>query len=99
MGRPDGEIIRQIKPQTEEADPSEVNSAVNNGNGSRPVLIDVRESEEWDAGHIPGAKHVPRGHLESRIEGAVRDRSQRVVLYCASGNRSALAAHTLREML
>ena len=56
----------------------------------------MRESEEWDAGHIPGAKHVPRGYLESRIEGAVPDRSQRVVLYCASGNRSALAAHTLR---
>jgi sulfur-carrier protein adenylyltransferase/sulfurtransferase len=93
------EIIRQIKSQIDEVDPSEVNAAVANGNGSRPVLIDVRESEEWDAGHIPGAKHVPRGHLESRIEGAVPDRSQQVVLYCASGNRSALAAHTLRELL
>ena len=45
----------------------------------------MRESEEWDAGHIPGAKHVPRGYLESRIEGAVPDRDQRVVLYCAVG--------------
>jgi molybdopterin/thiamine biosynthesis adenylyltransferase/rhodanese-related sulfurtransferase len=89
------EVIRQIKSQIDEVDPSDVNGA----NGSRPVLIDVRESEEWDAGHIPGAKHVPRGYLESRIEGAVPDRSQRVVLYCASGNRSALAAHTLRDML
>ena len=69
------EVIRQIKSQIDEVDPSEVNSAVSNGNGSRPVLIDVRESEEWDAGHIPGAKHVPRGYLESRIEGAVPDRS------------------------
>src|SRR5919205_1785703 len=93
------EVIRQIKSQIDEVDPSEVNSAVSNGNGSRPVLIDVRETDEWDAGHIPGAKHVPRGHLESRIEGAVPDRSQRVVLYCASGNRSALAAHTLKDML
>src|ERR671911_1701778 len=93
------EVIRQIKSQIEEVDPSEVNSAAQNGNGNRPVLIDVRESEEWDAGHIPGAKHVPRGYLESRIEGAVPDRSQRVVLYCASGNRSALAAHTLEEEL
>jgi sulfur-carrier protein adenylyltransferase/sulfurtransferase len=67
------------------------------GNGM--VLVDVRESEEWDAGHIPGAKHVPRGYLESRIEGAVKDRDQRVVLYCASGQRSALAANTLREQL
>ena len=70
------EVIRQIKSQIEEVDPSEVNCAVSNGNGSRPVLIDVRESEEWDAGHIPGAKHVPRGYLESRIEGAVPDRSR-----------------------
>src|SRR5215218_1924578 len=93
------EVIRQIKSQIEEVDPSEVNSAAQNGNGNRPVLIDVRESDEWDAGHIPGAKHVPRGYLESRIEGAVPDRSQRVVLYCASGNRSALAAHTLRDLL
>src|ERR687894_184415 len=93
------EVIRQIKSQIEEVDPSEVNTAAQNGNGSRPVLIDVRESEEWDAGHIPVAKHVPRGYLESRIEGAVPDRSQRVVLYCASGNRSALAAHTLKELL
>jgi molybdopterin/thiamine biosynthesis adenylyltransferase/rhodanese-related sulfurtransferase len=93
------EVLRQIKSQIDEVDPSEVNSSIQNGNGSRPVLIDVRESDEWDAGHIPGAKHVPRGHLESRIEGAVRDRGQRVVLYCASGNRSAFAAHTLREML
>src|SRR3954454_8339877 len=93
------EVIRQIKSQIEEVDPSAVNSAVSNGNGSRPVLIDVRESTEWDAGHIPGAKHVPRAYLESRIEGAVPDRSANVVLYCASGQRSALAAHTLRELL
>src|SRR5690242_853416 len=93
------EVIRQIKSQIEEVDPSEVNSAVSNGNGSRPVLIDVRESEEWDRGHLPGAKHVPRGYLESRIEGAQPDRDARIVLYCASGQRSALAAHTLKTML
>src|SRR5436305_6230625 len=93
------ELIRQIKSQIDEVDPSEVNTAVRNGNGDRPVLIDVREDGEWDMGHLPGAKHVPRGHLESRIEGAAPDRSQRIVLYCASGNRSALAARTLREDL
>jgi molybdopterin/thiamine biosynthesis adenylyltransferase/rhodanese-related sulfurtransferase len=93
------EVIRQIKSQIDEVDPSEVRAAVENGNGNAPVLVDVRESTEWDAGHIPGAKHVPRGYLESRIEGIVGDRSQRVVLYCASGQRSALAAHTLKELL
>jgi molybdopterin/thiamine biosynthesis adenylyltransferase/rhodanese-related sulfurtransferase len=111
------ELIRQIKQQITEVDPSDVNREIAssntrpsaaNGNGStagagangRPfVLVDVREADEWDAGHLPGAKHVPRGYLESRIEAAAPDRSQRVVLYCASGQRSALAAHTLREML
>ncbi len=93
------EIIKNIKSQVEEVDPADVREALASGNGSAPILVDVRENDEWDAGHIPGAKHVTRGHLESRIEGAVPDRSRRVVLYCASGNRSALAAHTLREML
>jgi sulfur-carrier protein adenylyltransferase/sulfurtransferase len=89
------EVIRKIRSQVEEVDPSEVREHLGNG----VVLVDVRESEEWDAGHIPGAKHVPRGYLESRIEGAVADRDQRVVVYCASGQRSALAANTLREQL
>ena len=95
MTRSGAEVIRQIKSQVTEIDPSEVHAHLGNG----VVLVDVRESGEWDTGHIPGAKHVPRGYLESRIEGAVPDRSQRVVLYCASGQRSALAAHTLRDLL
>jgi len=93
------EVIRQIKSRIDEVDPSEVREAATSDNGATPVVVDVRESDEFEAGHIPGARHVPRGHLESRIEGAAPDRSQRVVLYCASGNRSALAAHTLTEML
>jgi sulfur-carrier protein adenylyltransferase/sulfurtransferase len=90
------EVIRQIKSQVEEVDPAQVSEHLGNG----IVLIDVRESTEWDAGHIPGAKHVPRGYLESRVEGAAgADRSQEIVLYCASGQRSALAAHTLKDLL
>ena len=57
--------------------------------------IDVREIEEWQEGHLPGAVHVPRGNLESRIEGVVADRSTPIVLYCAVGARSAFAAKTL----
>src|SRR3954454_13198459 len=92
------EVIRQIRNQVEEVDPSDVKSTLSNGNGV--VLLDVRESEEWDAGHIPGAKHVPRGYLESRVEGIVgNDRDQRVIVYCASGQRSALAANTLKSLL
>jgi molybdopterin/thiamine biosynthesis adenylyltransferase/rhodanese-related sulfurtransferase len=89
------EVIRQIRQRIDEVDPGDVKQQLGNG----VVLVDVRETEEFDAGHIPGAKHVPRGHLESRIETAVPDRDAHVVLYCASGNRSALAANTLKEML
>jgi molybdopterin/thiamine biosynthesis adenylyltransferase/rhodanese-related sulfurtransferase len=89
------EVIRQIKQQVEEVDPAEVSEHLGNG----VTVVDVRESEEWDRGHIPGAKHVPRGYLESRIEGAQPDRNARIVLYCASGQRSALAAHTLKDLL
>jgi sulfur-carrier protein adenylyltransferase/sulfurtransferase len=89
------EYIRQIKQQVEEVDPAEVSEHLGNG----VVLVDVRESEEWDRGHIPGAVHVPRGYLESRIDGAVADRDARVILYCASGQRSALAANTLSQQL
>ena len=89
------EFVRQVKSEITEVDPSEVHGLLDDG----VALVDVRETEEFATGHLPGARHVPRGYLESRIEGAVPDRSQRIVLYCASGNRSALAAHTLQEHL
>ena len=91
------EVIRKIKEQIEEVDPKEVHGLSQNGNGA--VIVDVREEHEFEQAHLPGAVHVPRGHLESRIEGAVSDRSKRVILYCATGSRSALAAHTLQELL
>jgi molybdopterin/thiamine biosynthesis adenylyltransferase/rhodanese-related sulfurtransferase len=89
------EVLRQIKSRIDEVDPSMVREQLGNG----AVVVDVRETEEWSAGHIPGAKHVPKSHLESRIEGAAPDRSQHVILYCASGNRSAWAARTMIEDL
>jgi molybdopterin/thiamine biosynthesis adenylyltransferase/rhodanese-related sulfurtransferase len=60
--------------------------------------VDVREADEWQEGHLPGAVHVPRGNLESRIENVVPDKTQPVVLYCASAARSAFAAKTLEEL-
>ena len=89
------EVLREIKSRIDEVDPAVVHEQMTNGS----VLVDVRETDEFAAGHIPGAKHVPRSMLESRIEGAVPDRSQHVVLYCASGNRSAWAARTLLDDL
>ena len=89
------QVQKQIRSQVDEVDPAEVRRQIGNG----AVLIDVRENEEFAAGHIPGAAHVPRSYLESRIEGAAPDHDAHVILYCQSGNRSAWAAHTLRELL
>src|SRR5918992_688199 len=93
------ELLRQIKQEIREVDPREVHDTVANSNGNAPLLIDVREQHEFEEGHIPGAVHVPRGHLETRIEGRAGDRSQPIVLYCASGNRSAFAAKTMQDLL
>ncbi len=95
MSTSGAELLREIKDRIDEVDPAQARELASNG----AVLVDVRETEEFSAGHIPGAKHVPRGYLESRIEGAVPDRSRHLILYCASGNRSAYAARTLVEDL
>src|SRR5579884_1843060 len=89
------ELLRQVKSEIEEIDPSEVKELLDEG----VAIVDVRESEEFEGGHLPGAKHVSRGFLESRIEGAVPDRSTQVIVYCQSGNRSAYATKTLVEDL
>src|SRR6478736_468103 len=68
------------------------------GAETRPVLVDVRERDEYEQGYISGAVHIPRGNLESRIENTVSDRNAPVILYCAAGNRSAFAAKTLHEL-
>ena len=62
------------------------------------VLIDTREPDEWDRGHLPGAVHVPRGVLERDIEQLVPTLDADIVLYCGGGYRSALAAKSLQDM-
>jgi molybdopterin/thiamine biosynthesis adenylyltransferase/rhodanese-related sulfurtransferase len=90
------DLLNQVKTEIEEIDSSSAATLLEGDD--RPVFLDVRERDEWDEGHIPGAIHVPRGNLESRIENAVADRSRRIVVYCASGARSAFAAKTLEEL-
>jgi molybdopterin/thiamine biosynthesis adenylyltransferase/rhodanese-related sulfurtransferase len=62
------------------------------------LVLDVREPDEYDQGALPGALHIPRGHLEAQIEGKATDRDQEIVVYCAGGVRSAFAAKTLQEL-
>ncbi len=87
------ELLKQARNEVPEVTPAELSRQ-----SPRPLLIDVRERQEVDQGMLPGAKHVPRGYLELRIEEAVPDHNADVVLYCASGTRSLLAGHTLHDM-
>jgi molybdopterin/thiamine biosynthesis adenylyltransferase/rhodanese-related sulfurtransferase len=91
------DLIAQAKAEIEEVQPTEAAAEIEADNDV--ALVDVREQSEFDERHIEGAIHVPRSYLESRFEQFVPDRSRRVILYCASGVRSALAAKTLAEDL
>ncbi len=63
-----------------------------------PLFVDVRLREEWDEGHLPGAVHLPRNNLESRVEALVPDKERALVVYCESGARSAFATKALHEL-
>ena len=86
------ELLKSVKAEVVEVDARAAEAL------DGAVLVDVRRYDEWEEGHIPGAVHVPRGSLESRIEGVVPDRSTPVVVYCASGERSAFGAKSLAEL-
>jgi len=66
--------------------------------GIEHVLLDVRERDEWDAGHIEGATHLPRGLVEFKIGDVVPDKSALIITQCASGGRSALCAQALHKL-
>ena len=89
------DLLNQTKSRIREVDTAEAEEAV-----ARPgtVVLDVREPDEYEQGALPGAVHIPRGHLESQIENKVADRGAPVVVYCAGGTRSAFAADTLAQL-
>ena len=87
------DLVDAAKRQIREIDPDELDRR-------RPALtvLDIREADEYEQGAIPDSVFVPRGTLESAISVHVPDADHEVVLYCAGGARSALAASTLQEM-
>ncbi|MBV8065295.1 MAG: molybdopterin-synthase adenylyltransferase MoeB [Actinobacteria bacterium] len=90
------ELLQQVKEEIDEVDVPRAREILDAP--GRPLVVDVRELDEWSEGRIPGAVHIPRGFLESRIEQAAPDRSQSILLYCAGGARSAFAAKSLGEL-
>src|SRR5271165_7124530 len=95
MSTSGAELLRKVKSQIHEVDPGEVGELLHEG----AVVVDVRGSEEFATGHLPGAISIPRGHLEQRIETYVPERDAPLILYCQSGIRSAYAARTLQDDL
>jgi len=100
-----GSYLKDVKARIRETDVEAVRKTVEgqkgaagDGNGAGPILIDVREKDEWTEGYIPGARWISRGFLEQRIEDQVPERSAEIVVYCAGGTRSAFAAKTLEEL-
>jgi molybdopterin/thiamine biosynthesis adenylyltransferase/rhodanese-related sulfurtransferase len=91
------ELLKQARTQVPEVSPQELSRQLA-APGAKPLLVDVREKDEVDAGIVPGARHVPRGFLDLRIEETVPDHNADLVLYCAGGTRSLLAGKLLREM-
>ncbi len=89
------DLIAEAKTRIREVTASDVAKTL--GKPGAPVLLDVREPNETNLGRIPGAIVIPRGTMETKIE-AVVPREANLVIYCAGGNRSALAADTLQNM-
>src|SRR6187549_2126755 len=92
------DLLGQTKKQIREVTVQEVDNRMRSANGNGPVVLDVREKDEWTEGHLPGAVWVPRGFLESRIEKTVPERNTPIIVYCAGGTRSAFAAKTLQDL-
>lgn len=102
MTKSAADLVADAKAQIENLDPEAVESELAGGD---VVLVDIRDAHELEsAGRISGSVHVPRGMLEFRADPSSPyhqdplDPSKRVILHCASGGRSALAAATLKQM-
>jgi molybdopterin/thiamine biosynthesis adenylyltransferase/rhodanese-related sulfurtransferase len=91
------ELLARVKAEIDEISTIEAQERLASS-GERPLFVDVREPDEWEEGHIPGAIYTGRGRLEQRIEGLVPDKTRELVVYCSAGNRSAFAAKALGEM-
>lgn len=87
------ELIAEAKTRIKQVTPSEAMSDT----ATNLVYLDCREPQEYNLGHVPGTVFIPRGTLETFVERAI-PRDRKVVIYCASGNRSALAAETMMQM-
>jgi rhodanese-related sulfurtransferase len=87
--------VQAAKRQIQEVTPEQVLEM--QANGENVVYLDVREPKEWNLGRLPHAVHLPLGNLETKVRDLIEP-DRRVVIYCARGNRSALAALAMKRM-
>ncbi len=90
------ELLARVKEEIEEISSIEAKERLESSES--PLFVDVREVDEWEEGHIPGAIYTGRGRLEQRIEGLVPDKERALVVYCSAGSRSAFAAKALGDL-
>jgi len=88
-------LVAEAKKHITEISPQDAATKLNSGDA---VVIDVRDKDEWDEAHIPGATHMSRGTIELDIEEKVPDPNALIICHCGGGGRSALAAETLQKM-
>ena len=91
------DIMADARKEIPEVTAQQVSDLLKN-NGKSPVILDVREKDEWREGHLDGAVSLPCGFLEIKVENTVPDKNTPIVAYCAGGVRSLLAAKIMREM-
>jgi len=89
-------LVKDAKTRIKEMDIDQLRTL--QSSGEKFTLIDVREDNEWTSGHAVGALHISKGVIERDIESKVAQKDARLVLYCAAGSRSALAADALMKM-
>jgi molybdopterin/thiamine biosynthesis adenylyltransferase/predicted sulfurtransferase len=89
---------RKLRSEIPEISPEDAASKLSAGNGGPWTVIDVRESEEYRQGRVPGAIHVPRGFLELEAREKLKDPKAKIIAYCAGGVRSLFAAGALRKL-
>jgi len=89
-------IVNDAKTRIKEVTVADTRDRLATNSGVR--LIDVREDDEWRAGHAAAAEHLGKGIIERDIEATAPDKSTELILYCGGGYRSALAADVLQEM-
>jgi len=90
------EIVREVRARIKQTDVQTVRARQKKGDTF--YLVDVREDNEWDKGHLPGAIHIGKGVIERDIENVIPDINAEIILYCGGGYRSALAADNLTKM-